>query len=103
MHEHPVNYIENLNGCCKLCLKNIDGQSGYKCGECPLIYCLQCAKKIAFGSKNKSVHSHPLLLKDRGNIRWICAKCRNEYDGIDKTPFYCQICDFTICNECYLK
>ena len=60
-------------------------------------------KKIASGFKNKSVHSHHLILKDIGNNRWKCAKCPNEYFGYDKAHFYCQKCDINICDECYLK
>ena len=107
LHEHYANYIEILNECCKICLKKFDGQPGYKygykCGECPLIYCLECANKIVSGPKNKSVHDHPLFLKDRGNNRWKCDKCQSVYDGKDKASFNCRGCDFDVCNACYLK
>ena len=101
VHEHSVNYFENLNEYCKLCLENIGGQPGYKCGECPIIYCLKCAKKIIWGSKNKSVHSHSLLLKDTGNRKWKCDICQNQFKG--KASFYCKQCDFDACDKCYLK
>lgn len=96
-HEHPLNYEEKLNDKCKVCLKNIGGKEGYKCKECPIILCIECLNNIFYGTKNKSLHNHDLILKDRPN--WKCNLCQKK-NGL--AAFYCKQCDFDACCDCYL-
>ena len=98
-HEHPLNYNERMNDICKVCQQNIGGQAGYKCGNCPLVICLNCSNRIFYGNKKKSIHQHDLALKHRAN--WKCDLCRKMYKG--KASFYCKKCDFDVCDKCYLE
>ena len=97
-HEHPLNYIQQLNDQCKVCMKNIGGKDGYKCNSCEIVLCFNCANKIFYGNKKKSAHSHPLALKPR--ISWKCDLCQIIYQGV--ASFYCKKCDFDVCEKCYL-
>ena len=99
-HEHPLNYDENLKDKCKICSQNINGQAGYKCGDCPIILCLNCANRIFYGNKKKSAHpQHELALKSRNS--WKCDLCKKMYKGT--ASFYCNKCDFDACDKCYLE
>ena len=97
-HEHPLNYLEQLNDICKLCLKQING-NGYKCNECPIVLCLNCSDKIFYGEKNKSVHQHELFLRDRHS--WKCNICKKSKK--DNASFNCKQCDFDVCDECFFQ
>jgi len=98
-HEHPLNYNQNIDGECKVCLQNIKNQAGYKCGNCPLVICLNCSNRVFYGNKNKSIHQHDLALKHRNN--WKCDLCKKAYRG--RASFYCKQCDFDACDKCYLQ
>ena len=98
-HEHPLNFEERINEKCKICFQNIGENGGYKCKECPIVLCLNCAQKIFFENKNKQIHQHDLLLTDRNS--WTCNVCKNSYG--DNASFYCQQCDFDACDKCYLN
>ena len=98
-HKHPLNYRQHINDQCKICLENIRGQAGYKCGQCEVVLCTKCAKRIFYGNKRKAVHKHYLALTFRRS--WICDLCRKTYD--DKASFYCESCDFDACDKCYIQ
>ena len=98
-HEHPLNFEGRTNDNCKLCLKRIGESGGYKCKECPIVLCLDCSQRIFYGNKKKHLHPHDLLLQDRNS--WTCDKCKTSY--MDNASFYCQKCDFDICEKCYLE
>jgi hypothetical protein len=98
-HEHPLNYIEQLNDQCKICMKGIEGKEGYKCNSCEIVLCFNCSNKIFYGKKKKSAHCHPLALKPRDG--WKCDLCQNIYQGV--ASFYCKKCDFDVCEKCYLE
>ena len=98
-HEHPLNYKENLTESCKVCMKNIGGQAGYKCDNCPLVLCFNCSNKIFYGKKKKTAHKHDLALKNRNS--WKCNLCKKIYKG--NASFFCQQCDFDACEKCYLE
>ena len=97
-HEHPLNYVEQLNDICKLCLKQINGNA-YKCNECPIVLCLNCSDKIFYGSKNKAIHQHELFLRDRHS--WKCNICKKSKK--DNAAFNCKQCDFDVCDDCFFQ
>ena len=96
-HEHPLDYKDQLNENCKICMQNTP-QAGYKCGQCPVVLCLNCANRIFYGNKKKSTHNHDLALKSRNS--WKCNVCKKMYKGT--ASFYCKKCDFDACDKCYL-
>ena len=98
-HKHPLIHQQQINDQCKLCLKNIGGQTGYKCGLCEIVLCKNCAKSVFFGNKKRNVHEHFLDLTFRQN--WICDICRKPYDK--KASYYCELCDFDACDKCYIQ
>ena len=98
-HEHPLNYNQNLNENCRVCQQKIEGKDGYKCGDCPLVLCLNCSNRIFYGNKKKSIHPHDLELKSRNS--WRCNLCKKIYRGT--ASFYCKNCDFDACQNCYLQ
>ena len=81
-----------------MCLKNINNQAGYKCGNCPITLCLNCANRIIYGKK-KTIHNHYLTLKNRNS--WKCDLCKKMYKG--KASFYCKFCDLDACDRCYFE
>ena len=97
-HEHPLNYVEQLNDICKLCLQQINGNS-YKCNECPIVLCLNCSDKIFYGNKNKAIHQHELFLRDRHS--WKCNICKKSKK--DNAAFNCKQCDFDVCDDCFFQ
>ena len=72
-------------------------QGGYKCGQCPVTLCLNCANRIFYGNKKKTIHNHELALKNRNS--WKCNICKKMYKG--NSSFYCKKCDFDACEKCY--
>ena len=98
-HEHPLNHLPNLVEECKVCMRNIGGQAGYKCNSCPMTLCLGCSNKIFYGNKKKGAHIHPLALKDRNS--WKCDLCKKTYKSV--ASFYCKQCDFDVCSSCYIS
>ena len=98
-HEHPLNYEGRINEKCKICMQYIGENAGYKCKDCPIVLCLNCSQKIFYENKNKHLHQHDLLLTDRNS--WTCNICKTSYG--DNASFYCQKCDFDVCDKCYLN
>jgi hypothetical protein len=98
-HEHPLNYQQQINDQCKICLQNVGGQAGYTCGQCKLILCLNCSNRVFYGNKQKAAHKHPLALRFRNS--WKCDLCKKLYKGV--ASFYCKQCDFDACDKCYLQ
>ena len=99
VHEHPLNYQENINDECKNCRRIIMNRPGYKCNNCPLVLDMECSDKIFYGEKKKNCHPHPLSLRDR--YCWTCDICKRPFRG--KCSFYCSQCDFDACGQCYLQ
>ena len=99
LHEHPLNFEEKIENKCKICLQNIGDKGGYKCNDCPIILCIDCSQRIFYGTKKKQLHEHDLLLKDRNS--WHCNLCKTNY--LDNASFYCEKCDFDICDKCFLE
>ena len=98
-HEHPLNFEGKIEDKCKICLQNIGDKGGYKCGDCPIILCIDCSQKIFYGNKKKQIHEHELMLKDRNS--WHCNLCNKNY--MDNASFYCEKCDFDACDKCFIE
>ena len=97
-HEHPLNYIDNLNIPCTICQQINKNNSGYKCEQCPLILCLNCAERIFYGNKKISIHPHPLLLKFKNE--WKCNICEIIFKNT--STFSCDNCGFNVCTFCLI-
>ena len=99
VHEHPLNFFEDLNGLCNVCLQKIENIPGYKCNFCKIFLCLDCKSKIFFGKKN-DIHEHNLILKYRND--WVCNICHFNFPSGKCLSFFCKQCNFYACNKCYL-
>ena len=97
-HEHPLNYIENLNIPCTICQQTNKNKPGYKCEQCPLILCLNCTERIFYGNKKISIHPHPLLLKFKNE--WKCNICEIIFKNT--STFSCDNCGFNVCTFCLI-
>ena len=97
-HEHPLNYIEQLNITCTICHQINKDKPGYKCEQCPLIICLNCAERIFYGNKKLSIHPHPLLLKYKNE--WKCNICEIIFKNT--SSFSCDNCGFNVCTFCLI-
>ena len=98
-HEHQLNFEGRLDENCKICLKKVGENGGYKCKECPIVLCLNCSQKIFYGNKKKQIHQHDLILRDRNS--WTCDSCKTSY--MDNASFFCEKCDFDVCDKCYIE
>ena len=98
-HEHPLNYCEQINDSCSICLQNIENAPGYRCNQCEIILCLDCRFKINYETKRKNIHLHPLELKSRN--KWTCNMCGLHYHFNKRAFFSCGICQFNVCDICY--
>ena len=99
LHKHPLIYQQQIYAHCKICLQYLEGQKGYTCGQCKVVLCLNCYKRVINGKKQKAIHKHLLLLTFRNS--WICDICKKTYNN--KASFCCIPCDFDACDECYIK
>ena len=98
-HEHPLNYINNLNLICTICQQINKNNPGYKCEKCPFIICLSCAERIFYGNKKTTIHHHPLLLIYENEFK--CNICEIEFKNT--SFFYCDKCKFNVCTFCFIS
>ena len=101
-HKHGFSF-ENSSESCIACHQKIGGfgskGSAYICQQCKIFFCYNCGKYILNGKQEKQIHSHILAITFR--ISWICNLCFARYQN---TPsFYCKICDFDACMNCYVN
>lgn len=101
IHEHSFTCNDCENKICNNCLQEINGVPGREC-NCNIILCLDCGHKILYGDKNNIYHEHNLILTYKNN-NWRCNVCEFEYGSFKKVSFYCQQCNFNMCDICYLK
>jgi V8-like Glu-specific endopeptidase len=101
IHEHSFTCNDCVNKICNNCLKEINGVPCHEC-NCNIILCLDCGFKILYGDKNNNFHEHNLILTYK-NDNWRCNVCEFEYGSFKKVSFYCQQCNFNVCDNCYLK
>ena len=124
-HEHPLVYmITNKNWICKLCSKSYDNMDPtYFCTKCEYNICMECMYKLSDEQKypfftdgerfddevkivNLKCHEHPLMYCITSRTRiptvWNCNICMENFSYQDWS-FFCSICDYDICYECYLN
>ena len=124
-HNHNLVYmITNRNWICNLCKESYPNFiPTYYCTKCDFDVCRTCMNKLSDefkfplffkGKKENSFiktiddtkfHYHPLIycITSRGSERktnWICDKCLGHYDN-SEWSFYCSICDYDLCFNCY--
>ena len=49
-------------------------------------------------------HIHSLsLIRRLNNSIWTCDNCNITFKKNDKMSFYCSLCDYTLCTQCYMN
>ena len=124
-HQHNLVYIvSNRNWICNLCRGEYPNFiPTYYCSKCDFDVCRTCMNKLSdeikfplfYKGKKEDCfikiiddckfHFHPLIycITSRGSERktnWICDKCKGHYND-SEWSFYCTICDFDLCFNCY--
>jgi hypothetical protein len=98
MHNHPLKNISKSSQLiCKLCGNDID--IGYKCINCDLNLCQECANFIYSHKKRKNLHEHSLYLSVETD--WKCEKCKKEFK--EKICFNCIKCSLYYCINCFFE
>ena len=97
-HEHPLNYIDDLKLKCTICQQINKDKPGYKCEQCPVVLCLNCAERVFYGNKKISIHPHPLLLQFKNE--WKCNICEIVFKN--HSTFSCGQCGFNVCTFCLI-
>lgn len=99
-HKHGLT-LENSSETCVACHKKIGSPFGtsYMCKECKIFFCYNCGNYILNGIQDKQIHSHflPLIFREH----WKCNLCLSLY--LNTPSFYCKICDFDACMNCYIN
>ena len=124
-HEHLLVYmITNRNWNCKLCSKSKESiEPTFYCTKCEYNTCMNCMSRLSDEQKypffndgerlddgistvDINLHKHPLIycITSRARIAtyWYCNSCSGKY-GYEDWSFYCSICDYDICFQCYLN
>ena len=122
-HEHPLVFMKtNRNFICYLCLNSYKkSEPTYYCTKCEFHICQKCKenlndepKKLFYGKEinlndniesiKKDCHKHPLIYCitsiSEKNTYWTCNLCLENY-GKEYWYFYCSICDYYLCYNCY--
>jgi len=125
MHEHPLVYMKtNRIWTCHLCFEKNDFlEASYCCTKCDYDVCERCMKILSDEEKypffgdgerkdynikkiNEDCHDHPLMYcltsRTRIAMNWNCNLCNKTF-GMDDWSFYCSVCDFDLCYDCYKK
>lgn len=125
-HKHRLVYmITNRNWICNICRNKYSNFiPTYYCTKCDYDVCRKCMKIISDEKKyplidegnrenntikivEKDCHRHPLIYcitsrNAKARTTWICNECKGNYDE-DEWSFYCSLCDYDICYDCYLN
>jgi hypothetical protein len=100
IHPHPwKKYNDLLIINCSLCEKEKSQKVGYKCDNCRLELCEECAIKVYKGRKREGLHEHHLFLMFRDV--WECQVCEGNFRK--KASFYCSKCEVDYCDECFIE
>ena len=98
LHEHPLKYFnESKSIKCKICDKG--SKSGYKCNNCKIELCQECANNIYSHHKRYELHNHPLYLTFRD--KWNCFICQCGFKNT--ISFCCKKCSLDYCVDCFLE
>ena len=98
MHDHPLKNISKSNQfICKLCDNTIE--KGYKCINCDLNLCQECANFIYSHKKKQNLHEHSLYLTVETD--WKCEKCKKNFK--EKACFNCNKCSLDYCVDCFFE
>ena len=125
-HNHRlILMITNKCWICNLCHKNFDeSDPTFYCTKCDYNVCEKCLRKISDepkypldeegNRKNDTIetinfegHKHPLMycITSRAankKTNWFCNECSNHF-GSNEWSFYCSLCDYDLCYNCYLN
>jgi hypothetical protein len=101
IHEHSFSCNDAVNKECMICGQKINGIPCHEC-NCKIVLCLDCGFKILHGKKNNYLHNHTLKLTYKNNY-WSCNICNFEYWPLKKVSFYCQQCNYNVCDICFFK
>ena len=109
LHNHPL-ILTNLRKhadyeygwCCELCNDDIRNPltKSYHCEPCLFDICEKCFLFINSRVPNKNIHNHVLNLEQR-ELEWECNNCENPF--FRRRSWYCNLCDYDICVNCYWK
>ena len=117
--------ITNKCWICNLCQKNFDeSDSTFYCTKCDYNVCEKCLRKISDepkypldeegNRKNDTIetinfegHKHPLIYcitsrTANKKTNWFCNECYKSF-GNNEWSFYCSLCDYDLCYNCYLN
>ena len=100
-HEHSFSCDDCVNKQCNNCLREIKNIPCHQCKKCNIVLCLDCGANLLFGKKRDDLHKHILKLTYRKN--WECNICHFDYGSFKNVSFYCEPCDFDVCDICYFK
>lgn len=124
-HNHSLVYmLTNRDWICNLCMKSYPSfVPTFYCTKCDYDVCKKCMNKLsdekklplflAGGRENVNIksihddsHEHPLIycITSRGSnkiTKWVCQKCSKIYKN--KWSFYCSICNYDLCYNCYIN
>ena len=100
IHKHPISKSSLNEEMCIICLKVRTCNKGRRCKSCPLKICEKCVKLVISQFYLNDKHKHNLLLSEVDN--WKCDMCKRE-NKLFKSNFcfYCDLCKFAICLQCY--
>ena len=99
IHIHPLNKYALSDNICSTCSKKKSCESGFKCDNCPLIICDECAQFINTNYNLHDKHEHPLVLLQKEMFK--CNKCEKSDNLNNNFVFCCEECNFGICPNCY--
>ena len=99
IHIHPLNKYALSDNICSTCSKKKSCESGFKCDNCPLIICDECAQFINTNYNLHDKHEHPLVLLEKEMFK--CNKCEKSDNLNNNFVFCCEECNFGICPNCY--
>ncbi|MCQ2817637.1 MAG: hypothetical protein MJ252_10265 [archaeon] len=122
IHSHPLEVTFRPNFICDICKRRYQSENAHRCFACDFDCCESCysnrmvpppayAAPIVSpivtsaplytqpSSQVISIHQHPLIYTARNN--WKCDLCHRM--GTEGFSYYCQLCDFDCCGNCYVQ
>ena len=128
-HEHPLILCLCNRKCgweCDKCSTSYENTPSFYCTNCDFDICQKCLgeyklNQVKICHKNQNIfnniqndsnnniwqrklngHRHSLsLINKANNSTWTCNKCSKLYQNNNKSLYYCSLCNYNICNQCY--